>query len=165
MENGVFCRRHAGVVRALLLVPEDEREFPDLDNRAPALCEWIAIHLDGPVTQMLQQFSAGFPGSSMALDGLHLVHTGVPRVRAWEHKWRIVDNTGPLETVGIRVEEPADSLVIVKVNGRVVEQSVPPWITDRMARSPTEEAERRAVYHHTLLMAMYDAIVRQIQGS
>src|ERR1035437_10802886 len=40
-----YCRRHAGVVRALAAQPDELRLWPDVSNRAASLCEWIVTDL------------------------------------------------------------------------------------------------------------------------
>jgi hypothetical protein len=79
VDNRVFCRRHAGIMVAILDQPEDERELPDLDNRAPSLVEHMARRLHGGVVQLLQAIGAEHPGASIAADGLHATMSGSPR--------------------------------------------------------------------------------------
>ena len=160
--GGVFCRRHAGVVRALLSVPEEERDYPELDNRAPSLCEWVSLSIHASVLHVLMAMAAQRPGSSVVSDGLHLVMTGTPRVRGWEHKWRLFDQTGPLQTAGIHIDEPTDTLVQVRVNGKVVYGAVPPWVGASDAASPEEDARRRVEFHQTLIDVMVEHLRQQV---
>lgn len=161
MEGAVYCRRHAGVMRALLSVPEEERDPPELDNRAPSLCEWVALSIEAPVMHMLSTMAAQRPGAQVISDGLHLLMSGTPRVRGWEHKWRLFDHTGPLQSLGIRIDEPHDESVLVKVNGRVVFETVPPWVTNRDTPSPEEDSRRRIAFHQALLDAMAEGMRRE----
>jgi len=93
-----YCPRHAGVVRALAHAPEEEREYPDVGNRAPSLCEWMAAALEESVQPLLAHYRAYRPDSSVAPESLTMAPTGTPRVRGWEHRWRLLDHTGPLAT-------------------------------------------------------------------
>jgi hypothetical protein len=157
VDGRVFCRRHAGIMVAILDLPEYERELPDLANRAPSLVEFMARRLHAGVVQLLQAIGAEHPGASIAADGLHATMSGAPRVRGWEHKWRLFDNTGPLATLAVRVDEEADSVVQVRVDGSVVKSAVPPWITEREPASPEADAARREAFDIELLTSMWQS--------
>jgi hypothetical protein len=159
--EAVYCRRHAGVMAALLTLPEEDRGCPDLDNRAPSLLEHVARRLHQGAVQMLQARGAEYPGSSIVVDALHMTMAGTPRVRGWEHRWRLSDHTGPLATVGIRVDEDTDSLVQVKVDGGVVHTAEPPWIAARTTKSVEEDAARRQAYEQELINAMFESLQRR----
>jgi hypothetical protein len=157
VDGRVFCRRHAGIMVAILDLPDYERELPDLANRAPSLVEFMARRLHAGVVQLLQAIGAEHPGASIAADGLHATMSGAPRVRGWEHKWRLLDNTGPLATLAVRVDEEADSVVQVRVDGSVVKSAVPPWITEREPASPEADAARREAFDIELLTSMWQS--------
>jgi hypothetical protein len=143
---------------ALLLVPEEERALPDLDNRAPSLVEFMAGRLHDAVVNILQATAAAHPGASIGTDGLHVTRAGMPRVRGWQHQWRLFDHTGPLTTVALHVDEETDDLVQARVNGTVVHQAVPPWITQRMAPSEDDDIARREAFDQELLSAIRQAL-------
>jgi hypothetical protein len=147
-------------VRALLHAPEEERDYPDIANRAPSLCEWMAATLETSMLQLMAHFQAQKPDSWVAPENLTLAPTGTPRVRGWEHRWRLVDSTGPLLTVALRVEEPRDSVVIIKVNGVQCHEAVPPWISDHSPVSAEEDQHRRAQFNYGLLQAMAETAQR-----
>ena len=153
--DAVYCRRHAGVMAALVTLPAEERDPPDLDNRAPSLLEFVARRLHSPAVQMLQARGVTYPGSSIMVDAMHMVMAGTPRIRGWEHRWRLLDHTGPLATIGIRVEEEADNFVQVKVDSSIVHTAEPPWIAVRVAGTDEEEALRRQAFDQELINAMY----------
>ena len=159
--EAVYCRRHASVMAAFLTLPEEDRKRPDLDNRAPSLLEYVARRLHQPVVQMLQARGAESPGSSIVVDALHMTMAGTARIRGWEHRWRLLDHTGPLATIGIRVDEDTDSLVQVKVDGAVVHTAEPPWIAARTAGSDEEDAARREAYEQALINAMFESLQRR----
>ena len=45
-EGKFYCRRHAGVLRAVGAEVTPQGGLPDIDNRAPSLVSWIARDLD-----------------------------------------------------------------------------------------------------------------------
>jgi hypothetical protein len=154
VQGAVYCRRHLGIVNALLLVPPEEREFPDITNRAPSLSEWMANRLDPSLRALMDRYVSSNPDCRLVVDVLHLVISGVPRVRGWEHKWRLVDHTGPRLTVAIRVEENDDRTVHARVEGHEVAAAVPPWIIERTAASPEEDDRRRQEFDQRLVDAI-----------
>ena len=156
--TAIYCRRHAGVMVALLSAPEDERDFPDLDNRAPSLVEFMAGRLHAGIVWILEATAAAYPGASIGTDGLHITRSGMPRVRGWQHQWRLFDPTGPLATLALRVDEETDDLVQARVDGSVVHKAVPPWISQRAAPSEEEDVARREAFDDELLSAMWQAI-------
>ncbi|HXA41515.1 MAG TPA: hypothetical protein VNV65_01240 [Candidatus Solibacter sp.] len=161
--SSVFCRRHAGVVAAVLTLPEEEREFPDLDNRAPSLLEYIARRVHPNAVELLQQEGAARPGSTINVDAMHVTMAGTPRVRGWEHRWRLLDHTGPLATVGLRVDEESDSIVQVKVDANVVYTAEPPWIAERGSGSEEGDSARRELFDRDLVSAMAEGLQRRRQ--
>jgi hypothetical protein len=148
---------------ALLTLPEDDRELPDLDNRAPSLLEYEARQLHQAAVQMLQARGAQSLGSSIAVDALHLTLAGTPRLRGWEHRWRLFDHTGPLATVGLRVDEDTDSIVQVKVDGGVVHTAEPPWINARVTASEEDDAAMRQAFHQGLINAMFEGLKHRLE--
>jgi hypothetical protein len=154
LEGATYCPRHAGVVRALQHAPEEEREYPDVGNRAPSLCEWMAAALEESVRPLLDHYQAYKPDTWAAPETLTMAPTGTPRVRGWEHRWRLVDATGPLLTIALRVEEPRDSVVIIKINGVACHEAVPPWISDPGPVLPDADQQRRAQFNYALMQVM-----------
>ena len=163
MANSVYCRRHAGVVAAVLTLPDEEREFPDLDNRAPSLLEYIARRVHPIAVELLQQEGAARPGSTINVDAMHVTMAGTPRVRGWEHRWRLLDHTGPLATVGLRVDEESDGIVQVKVDAIVVYTAEPPWIAERGSGSEEGDSARRELFDRDLVSAMAEGLQRRRQ--
>lgn len=162
--NSVYCRRHAGIMAAVLALPDEERELPDLDNRAPSLLEYIARRLHASAVQLLQQEGGAHPGSAINVDPMHATMAGTPRVRGWEHRWRLLDQTGPLATVGIRIDEESDSTVQVKVDGNVVHIAQPPWISERGSGSEEGDSARRELFDRDLVGAMTEGLARRHQA-
>jgi hypothetical protein len=151
------------VVHAVARAPEEERDYPDVDNRAPSLCEWMAASLEPVMLQLLGHYQAQRPGSRPAPQAVTLVPAGTPRVRGWEHRWRLVDDTGPILTVALRVEEPRDSVVIIKVNGIACHEAVPPWISEPGPLSAEADQQRRAAFDNGLLTVAAEQVHRDWQ--
>jgi hypothetical protein len=146
---------------AVLALPDEERELPDIDNRAPSLLEYMARRLHAGAVELLQQEGAQRPGSAITVDSLHATMAGTPRVRGWEHRWRLLDHTGPLSTVGLRVDEERDSVVQVKVDGNVVHTAEPPWIAERGTGSEEGDSARRELFDRDLMSAMAEGLQRR----
>ena len=103
IDHAFYCRRHAGVVRAVGSQTTPGSGLPDLDNRAPSLVNWIARDLDANVRQLLAA-SAGRGESIIADDTVRVVRDFNRNAR-WEQSWRLVDHTGLILKVTIQVLE------------------------------------------------------------
>lgn len=143
-----YCRRHAGVVRAL--PSADPAGLPDIDNRAPSLLEWVASEVDSGIAAEVQ--GAAVAGQKLQSDAAHLVLIahGSDRIRAWERTWKLYDHTGIHLWVAIDVEEENDLELVIRINGSVVERMVPPWIATRrkgLTLSADADAEQRTAFY------------------
>lgn len=156
----VYCRRHAGVMRALA-AGSDVFSVPDLDTRAPSLVEWVARDLDGDLRAVLM---ATGEGESVTSEAAHLVHAGRTRERGWERSWRLCRYTGFVHRVAVQVDEGRDTEVVVRVGHREVARLIPPWIAARQGGeevTPAEDAQRRAHFHDLLLGAVRQGLVEE----
>ncbi len=141
-----YCRRHAGVLRAVGTEATQQGGLPDLDNRAPSLVNWIARDLDANVQRLLT--GAAKTGESVIADDTVHVARDFNRRARWEQSWRLVDHTGLILKVTIQVLEENDSLVRVHVGSGVIADGVPPWIARRTEDSDvaTDAAQRQRFY-------------------
>ena len=141
-----YCRRHAGVLRAVGTQATPQGGLPDLDNRAPSLVNWIARDLDTNVRRLLT--GAAKTGESVIADDTVHVARDFNRKARWEQSWRLVDHTGVILKVTIQVLEENDSLVRVHVGSGVIADGVPPWIARRTEDSDvaTDAAQRHRFY-------------------
>jgi hypothetical protein len=114
----------------------------------------MAAALEESVQPLLAHYQAYKPDSTVAPESLTMASTGTPRVRGWEHRWRLVDSTGPLLTLALRVEETRDSVVIIKVNGTACYEAVPPWISEPGSVSAEADQQRRLQFNYALMQAM-----------
>ncbi|MGI8609035.1 MAG: hypothetical protein ACR2MY_07375 [Candidatus Dormibacteria bacterium] len=137
-----FCRRHVAIARALTHHSSAYAVAPDIENRAPSLCEWVAAAIDARVMGAMQEARSAQPGSTVSTEPLELVLEGTPRKRYWERSWKLADHTGPLAKLVIRVSEDNDREVMAMVGRQVMAAVVPPWVD----RSATDEASRAGFY-------------------
>lgn len=146
IDHAFYCRRHAGVVRAVGSQTTPGSGLPDLDNRAPSLVNWIARDLDANVRQLLAA-SAGRGESIIADDTVRVVRDFNRNAR-WEQSWRLVDHTGLILKVTIQVLEENNSLVRVHVGSGVIADGVPPWIVRRSddGDMATDDEKRKRFY-------------------
>ena len=145
-EGKFYCRRHAGVLRAVGAEATPQGGLPDLDNRAPSLVSWIARDLDANVRRLLSVVAG--PGESVIADETVHVARDFNRKARWEQSWRLVNHTGLILKVTIKVFEENDSLVRVHVGGGVIADGIPPWILRRTADPdvPTDLEQRQRFY-------------------
>ncbi|HEV7466930.1 MAG TPA: hypothetical protein VGP96_11555 [Candidatus Dormibacteraeota bacterium] len=148
----VYCRRHAGVVRAL--AAGAGTRLPDLETRAPGLVEWLARDLGDDLGHLLMATGAG---DAVTSEAAQLVDSGRAREQIWERSWRLCRHTGFVHRVALQVEEGNDTDVVVRVGRREVARLTPPWIEARRRGerlSPEEDASRRAAFREAILGAV-----------
>ena len=143
-----YCRRHAGVVRAL--PHTDPGSLPDVDNRAPSLLEWVAQRVDADIAEAVQRLATGTQKVHTDTAHLVLISHGTERIRAWERTWKLYDHTGIQLWVALDVEEENDLELVIRINGITLERLVPPWIEARRrglwVSDEADIEQRRAFY-------------------
>ena len=128
-----YCRRHAGTVQAIGELAKDPNGFPDLNDRAPSLVNWIARDLDQSIRRLLGR--AARTGESVIVDeSVRLAHDPARKAR-WERSWRIVEHTGLVLKVTVHMSEDNESLVHVRVGTEMVADGVPPVDRAPLARA------------------------------
>jgi hypothetical protein len=164
VHDKVYCRRHAGVVRAVPTgVLEQNSPLPDLENRAPSLVNWVSNEIDAAVRSLLMKELGNTGGAELVVDPVTLVFVGIDRCRGWERAWKLV-GYGVSVRVSLMVEEDADTEVAVKVGLNVVDRLVPPWIGQREAvdaQTPAEDRRRRDRFNEQLVDAMDRGLARE----
>ncbi len=154
-----YCRRHAGVLRAVGAEATPQGGLPDLDNRAPSLVNWIARDLDATVRRLLSGV-AGTGETVIADETVHVARDFNRKAR-WEQSWRLVDHTGLILKVTIQVLEQNDFLVRVHVGSGVIADGVPPWILRRTAdRDVATDIEQRQRFYQWLDESIFLAVDR-----
>jgi hypothetical protein len=159
IDDAFYCRRHAGVVRAVGSLATPAGGLPDLDNRAPSLVNWVARDLDANVRRLLAA-SAG-RGESVIADETVRVVRDFHRHARWDQSWRLVDHTGVILKVTVQVLEENDSLVRVHVGSGVIADGVPPWIVRRADEGDmATDAEKRQRFYQWLNESIFMAVDR-----
>jgi hypothetical protein len=154
-----YCRRHAGILRAVGTEATQQGGLPDIDNRAPSLVNWIARDLDANVKRLLS--GAAKTGESVIADDTVHVARDFNRKARWEQSWRLVDHTGLILKVTIQVMEENDSLVRVHVGSGVIADGIPPWIARRTEDSDVAtDAEQRQRFYQWLDESIFLAVDR-----
>src|ERR1700730_5615567 len=162
MIDGVaYCRRHAGVVRAMENSEANSGQLPDVDNRAPSLCEWVGNELDGGVRAIMIMTQKVHPGSSINSRPLHCVLNGMPRRPMWYRSWMLQNHTGTQLHITVEVDERREAEVVVRVDSAEVERFVPPWIQERGSGDPGLIAQRRHYVRSRILQSVAEASVRR----
>jgi len=164
IDGAVYCRRHAGVVRAVGTQPDRLQSLPDLENRAPSLVNWMARDVDSDVRNILLRYAQG----ETTIDESPIMATGPPSNRMWTRHWKVLSHTGFNMRISLTVTEAEDTKVRASVDGTLVTEAEPPWIARRQAGvplSPDIDAAERARFHRELLEAVEAHLARYIPGS
>jgi hypothetical protein len=159
IDGAFYCRRHAGIVRALGSSVTPGSGLPDLDNRAPSLVNWIARDLDANVRRLLT--ASASRGESVIADETVRVVRDFNRHARWEQSWRLVDHTGLILKITIQVLEENDTLVRVHVGSGVIADGVPPWIVRRSENGDmASDDEQRKRFYQWLDESIFMAVDR-----
>jgi hypothetical protein len=159
IDGKFYCRRHAGIVRALGSSVTPGSGLPDLDNRAPSLVNWIARDLDANVRRLL--VASASRGESVIADETVRVVRDFNRHPRWEQSWRLVDHTGLILKITIQVLEDNDTLVRVHVGSGVIADGVPPWIVRRSENGDmASDDEQRKRFYQWLDESIFMAVDR-----
>lgn len=147
-----YCRRHAGVIRAVGSDPEHLTHLPDIDNRAPSLANWVGKDLDADIKEMLLNCGRG---ENLIVS--KLVPTGTPRDRTWARHWKLVSFNTIDHQVSVTVNENDDTMVHIWADGVIVARGIPPWITARKEGrqlDPAEDSRLRNSYYSGFMNAI-----------
>jgi hypothetical protein len=148
VEGLPYCRRHVAVAEALLAHEEGLAAAPDIHNRAPSLCAWVANSIDDEVRSLLTAAVGGKPGVAIVADPLELLLEGTPRMRYWERSWKLSDNLGTLVKLNLRVAEANDREVLAMVGREVVAALEPPWVNRPAVDARSREEFQAAILDH-----------------
>ncbi len=159
--NGhVYCPAHAGYVEGT------ESEFgahvhPDVENRVPALVNWVTRELDADVLTMFEPLVPVY-GDTMVIDPIRFVLFGVERIRTWERSWKMCSHIGVDLRVALAVEEGRPDTILGKVNSHIIVSTPAPWNDEyQYGAMPATPEEAEAAKNHmrmTLLRGLYDAV-------
>ena len=136
-----YCRRHAGIVRALgAQLPAG---LPEVTNRAASLAAYLGDELDERVVSILGRAAGRNSEASLVNHPVRLVNTPGGRERRWQRSWNLVDSTGIVSRVAIEVDETNDAVVMTSVGSSRIGRGTPPWI-GRREGSETDPVRRAA---------------------
>jgi len=135
-----YCRRHAGVLRAVGTAPDRLRSLPDLENRAPSLVNWVAHDVDADVRALLQHYSSA--GATVTDSPIQAAGHATSRI--WSRHWKVLSHTGFDVRIALSVAENQDTLLLGYVEGTLVHTVEPPWIASRRRGAPVSDAEDSA---------------------
>ena len=148
VDDGNYCRRHGGTMRALGSKGKARQGLPDVDNRGPSLVQHVANTLEPHIAQALSAVAR--PHEQVIADREVNKAFDPDRSSRWERAWRLVDGTGVVIKVAVFVAESRPTVVAVRVGSTIVFEEVPPWIASRQnpeqASEEQEEAARREFY-------------------
>ena len=148
VDDGNYCRRHGGTMRALGSKGKARQGLPDVDNRGPSLVQYVANTLEPHIAQALSAVAR--PHEQVIADREVNKAFDPDRSSRWERAWRLVDGTGVVIKVAVFVAESRPTVVAVRVGSTIVFEEVPPWIASRQnpeqASEEQEEAARREFY-------------------
>jgi hypothetical protein len=151
----VYCRRHSGVVRAINANTLELFEYPETDNRAASLCEWVGNDLDPLLRALLAELRSGDDSEQISSLPMRLVIQRAPPARVWSRAWTLSNHTGMIRKVGIQVDEANDVMVVASVDSAPAARLVPPWINDRIpGLDDVTDDERRAEFRAALIGPM-----------
>ena len=143
-----FCRRHAGLVKALDGAPS-AGGWPDLDNRAASLAGWMGGQLDPSIRDVFGRVAPP-EGAWLVNEPVHLILGPGGAVRRWQRSWKLVDEGSVLSRVAIEVDEEDDADVMARVDTELIGHGVPPWIEERLAGLPAPPEVTAARRHRYL---------------
>ena len=158
--NGfVYCSVHANTMSGI------EWEYgsaphPDLENRIPAVINWLARATEDDVVATLHSV-CGALGEVLVSDPVRFVLVPPDRVRTWERVWKTCSTTGVTCRVAIAVEEKSPNAVLIKVNSMVVKTVATPW--ERALRIPDPDSMEWLFRH--VVMPVSFALDQWLQSS
>lgn len=148
VDDGNYCRRHGGTMRALGARGKARAGLPDVDNRGPSLVQHVANTLEPHIAHALAAVAR--PHEQVIAEREVNKAFDPDRSARWERAWRLVDGTGVVIKVAVFVAESRPTVVAVRVGSHIVFEEVPPWIASRQnheqASEEQEEAARREFY-------------------
>ena len=148
VDDGNYCRRHGGTMRALGEHGKGRAGLPDVDNRGPSLVQHVADTLEPHIAQALAAVAR--PHEQVIAEREVNKAFDPDRSSRWERAWRLVDGTGVVIKVAVFVSESRPTVVAVRVGSRIVFEDVPPWIAGRQSPEQVseeqEETARREFY-------------------
>lgn len=166
LENAVYCPAHAGLLSGTHSDFADSHH-PDLENRVPAVVNWITREVDDPVQGMLERLADDY-GERLVVDPVRFVLVGVERTRTWERSWKMVAHHGVTLRVAVAVEEGRPTVVLGKVNSKVKLELAVPWNEEIGVGEPEESSDAAShlrVFREQLFMGLARSVLEWEQAN
>ena len=135
-----YCRRHAGVVRALPEGVPLEDALPPVTNRALSLLRWTGDTLDPLLRRILEH---AHPEGVILVDPARAVRDYGTWV--WRRSWEVTGRDAQV-SVDLDVAEEDDAVLVARVDAAEVSRLTPPWVTDRTDDPQRDQDQRRRFY-------------------
>jgi hypothetical protein len=149
ISDGIYCPRHAGIMRALL-ASSRKGHLPDIDNRAPSLANWIDNDIDAHMRGVVGSLMTPGDGESLIVDPVGYIYGISDKSHRWERSWKLANHTGVTLKAAIDVDESRDNVVRLRVGQRTINEVMPPWVRHHQKHElvppGTDDAERTEFY-------------------
>jgi hypothetical protein len=103
-----------------------EAVHPDLENRLPAIVNWVSRNAEDDIVATMASIARG-RGEVLVSDPVRMVLHTVGRIKTWERAWKSCSTLGVTCRVSISIEEKNADELEVRVNSRVVARVTTPW--------------------------------------
>lgn len=121
----VYCALH-GSTMAGIDSEYGEAVHPDLENRLPAIVNWVSRNAEDDIVATMASIARG-RGELLVSDPVRMVLHTVGRIKTWERAWKSCSTLGVSCRVSISIEEKDPDELEVRVNSRVVARVPTPW--------------------------------------
>jgi hypothetical protein len=121
----VYCALHASTI-AGIDSEYGESIHPDLENRLPAIVNWVSRNAEDDIVATMASIARG-RGEMLVSDPVRMVLHTVGRIKTWERAWKSCSTSGVSCRVSISIEEKDPDELEVRVNSRVVARIPTPW--------------------------------------
>ena len=121
----VYCALHASTM-AGIDSEYGESVHPDLENRLPAIVNWVTRNAEDDIVATMASIARG-RNEVLVSDPVRMVLHTVGRIKTWERSWKSCSTLGVACRVTISIEEKNADELEVRVNSRVVARVPTPW--------------------------------------
>ena len=156
-----YCRRHAGVIKALSVNAGTIREIkhlPAINDRSLSLAAMVGGDIDKDITEILRRrYSSRKDVSVVADRAVRESRTGA--TVAWERNWSAARAQGYETRITLLVGVDEPSLVKLRVGSMEIFSGVPDWIANRLEGKPANHSDR-AHFRARLIQIVTEAVDR-----
>lgn len=145
VDGSPFCRRHASVIRAVLPTVgtiHEIKHLPAVNDRSLSLAALVCKLVDKDLVELLRRHFGSRAGLSVVADvNVRQSWMGRRGEIGWERSWSVMNETGYVTRITIRVTAAKPAVVQVTDNRQLLEM-VPDWIMNRLEGRPTDAKDR-----------------------